>query len=1076
MKYIADLHIHSKYSRATAKNLDLENIYIAAQLKGITLVGTGDFTHPAWFAEIQEKLIPAEPGLFRLKHEIATACDRQIPESCRGEVRFILQCEISNIYKKNGKTRKNHHVLFCPDLETVSRLNAKLESIGNIKSDGRPILGLDARDLLEIALETDDNAQFIPAHVWTPWFSLFGSKSGFDDIHECFEDLTEHIFALETGLSSDPPMNWRWSALDRYNLVSNSDAHSPEKLAREANVFDGDMSYDAIFRALKDKNDTSFWGTIEFFPEEGKYHMDGHRKCGHMSKPADTIANHNLCPVCGKPAVLGVSYRVEELADRSEGYEPQDAKSFASLIPLPEVISEIVGVGPKSKRVQKIYHQMLQDMGDELSILFSHSVSDISAHAGPLMGEAIQRMRNGQVNPIPGYDGEFGVIRIFDPEEKEEILQQGTLFSLGPVTPKSEKKTKTPKVQLPEPHLVQEEKNEYGLNAEQQKAVEHSGSPLIIVAGPGTGKTRTLTQRLATMVEKGRAQPKEILAITFTNKAAREMQSRLNSLIGDQASAMSIQTFHAFGLQFLRDREYFYNRDSDFAIIDPVQDYAFREQLADCCREKISKSLLERISLFKSQGFLPENLPKDIVEKYPLNTLPVFEAYEELLAQNNAVDFEDLVSIPFRLLSQSPELRREMLHRYPVIAVDEFQDINKSQYELFRLLAIAARDVCVIGDPDQAIYGFRGAGVKFFKHFTQDFPQARSIRLVRNYRSAQNIVSASLQMLGRPDEPDQLWSNLSPDVKIKIQQSPTDKAEAEFVVHQIEQLVGGTGFFSMDSNRVQDDASHDLAFGDFAVLLRSRRLVPALTEAFSRSGIPFEQIEDEPLNRRAFVQLLSEVLDYRLHDNHKRIDDMIKYFYPDTQIIQDKKAEQTLPLFTKFRQELVSLPEDFTVTELLDWLMQFVHDDEQDKRDAKRLFELAGLETSGEQFLDMLMLQREIDNLDPRGDRVRMLTCHASKGLEFPVVFVVGCEEGVFPAILPGQKVDLDEERRLLYVAMTRAERFLYLTHAKQRLLFGRKQKQQPSRFLAAISESLVERDKTVQQAKKNKKNQMSLF
>ena len=289
MKFIADLHVHSKFSRATAKNLDLENLYIAAQLKGITVVGTGDFTYPQWFSEICEKLEPAEEGLCKLKDEIAKVCDEQVPDSCRSLVRFILSTEISNIYKKNDKTRKNHNLVLVPDLEVAEKFSAKLDRIGNIKSDGRPILGLDARNLLEILLETSDRAFLIPAHIWTPWFSILGSKSGFNSIQECFEDLTPHIFAAATGLSSDPPMNWRVSDLDRLTLVSNSDAHSPLNLGREANLLNTRLSYSGIKSALKSGDSDVFLSTFEFYPQEGKYHLDGHRNCNIRLNPRETM-------------------------------------------------------------------------------------------------------------------------------------------------------------------------------------------------------------------------------------------------------------------------------------------------------------------------------------------------------------------------------------------------------------------------------------------------------------------------------------------------------------------------------------------------------------------------------------------------------------------------------------------------------------------------------------------------------------------------------------------------------------------------------------------------------------------
>ena len=337
MKLVADLHIHSHFSRATSANLTFEHLTRWAQLKGIQVVGTGDIAHPGWLAEMREKLAPAEDGLYRLRADLAAAVERDVPPACHAPVRFILGGEISNIYKRGDRTRKVHNIVFAPFFDAVEQLQARLERIGNIRSDGRPILGLDSCDLLEIVLETDPRCHLIPAHIWTPWFSLLGSKSGFDSVEECFADLTPHIFALETGLSSDPPMNWRVSSLDRYTLVSNSDAHSPEKLGREANLFDCELAYGAMFDALHGRDEASsdkpgfskkpglseegarrnaspLRGTIEFFPEEGKYHFDGHRACNIVWDPSATRAHGGLCPLCGKPVTVGVMHRVEALA------------------------------------------------------------------------------------------------------------------------------------------------------------------------------------------------------------------------------------------------------------------------------------------------------------------------------------------------------------------------------------------------------------------------------------------------------------------------------------------------------------------------------------------------------------------------------------------------------------------------------------------------------------------------------------------------------------------------------------------------------------------------------------------
>ena len=427
--FIADLHVHSKYSRATAKDLDFEHLYIWAQKKGITVVGTGDFTHPQWASQITQKLEPAEPGLYRLKPEIERTLNESVPSSCRAPVRFLLSCEISNIYKKKDRTRKNHNLVFFPDLACVNRFNARLEAIGNIHSDGRPILGLDARDLLEIVLETSTDGFLIPAHIWTPWFSMLGSKSGFDALTDCFDDLSSYVFAAETGLSSDPAMNWRVSALDNITLVSNSDAHSPAKLGREANLFNTQMNYFAIREAIEKGDKNACIGTFEFYPEQGKYHVDGHRKCDVCFSPSQTRDHSGICPVCGKPLTLGVLHRVEELATRAEGVQPKNAIPFFRLIPLEDLLSEILTVGAQSKKVQQAYQSLIDHLGNEFSILHTLDKESID-HAGiPLLGEAICRMRDNRVSFSPGYDGCFGSVKIFSEHEWDQLLGQKTLFA-----------------------------------------------------------------------------------------------------------------------------------------------------------------------------------------------------------------------------------------------------------------------------------------------------------------------------------------------------------------------------------------------------------------------------------------------------------------------------------------------------------------------------------------------------------------------------------------------------------------------------------------------------------------------
>lgn len=409
MKMIADLHIHSRFSMATSKEGTPENLDFWARKKGISLIGTGDFTHPVWREELKERLVSEGNGLYRLRDAYVKEESRKFP----GEgTRFVVSGEISSIYKKNGKTRKVHNVILLPSLEAADAMAQRLEKIGNIHSDGRPILGMDSHDLLEMMLDVCPEGILIPAHIWTPHFSVLGAKSGFDSVEECFEELAPYIHALETGLSSDPAMNWRISKLDRYQLVSNSDAHSPSKLGREANLLDIDCSYEGLYRAIQ--TGEGLEGTVEFFPEEGKYHFDGHRKCGVSLSPVEAERLGGICPVCGKKLTMGVDHRVEQLADRAEGFVKKDGKKYESLVPLPEVISACMGYSTASKKVQGCFEQMIQTLGTEFDILRNVPSEDIKSCAGERIAEGIENVRTGNVKRIPGYDGEYGKIELFD--------------------------------------------------------------------------------------------------------------------------------------------------------------------------------------------------------------------------------------------------------------------------------------------------------------------------------------------------------------------------------------------------------------------------------------------------------------------------------------------------------------------------------------------------------------------------------------------------------------------------------------------------------------------------------------
>ncbi len=425
MKFIADLQIHSKYSRAVSPEMILEELDRWADDKGILVMGTGDFTHPAWFTELKEKLEPAEPGLFKLKPQYK----RKTIKGTLAETRFMLTAETSHIYKRGGKTRRVHQLIFAPDIKTAEKLNTQLGWIGNLKSDGRPILGMDSEELVKVAVGINPDITIIPAHIWTPWFSVFGSMSGFDTLEECFGDHAKYIFAIETGLSSDPPMNWRLSKLDNISIVSNSDSHSLQKIGREANVFDCELSYKNIIDAIKNRDLKKFLYTIEFFPEEGKYHYDGHRLCGICFSPEESKQNSNNCPKCGRPLTIGVLNRVEQLADRPEGYRDPNRVPHKSLIPLDEVIAEALAVGVNTKSVEKEYENLIKAFTSEFNTLLEAPVSQIAAVCGRAeIAEAIDRLRQGRVKIKPGFDGEFGKIKIFDESERRAIQSHQRLF------------------------------------------------------------------------------------------------------------------------------------------------------------------------------------------------------------------------------------------------------------------------------------------------------------------------------------------------------------------------------------------------------------------------------------------------------------------------------------------------------------------------------------------------------------------------------------------------------------------------------------------------------------------------
>lgn len=1093
MRFIGDFHVHSKFSRATAKNLDLENLYISAQKKGITVVGTGDFTHPEWFEEIRNKLVPAEQGLFRLKPDIAKACDKLVPSVCRNDVRFILTTEISNIYKKNGKTRKVHNLIFFPDLKAVSDFSAKLSAIGNIASDGRPILGLDSRDLLEIMLDTSEHGFFIPAHIWTPWFSVLGSKSGFDSIRECFEDLTSYITAVETGLSSDPAMNWRISSLDNLTLVSNSDAHSPANLGREANLFNTGLDYFSIIDAMKTGDPEKFIGTLEFYPQEGKYHYDGHRKCGICFNPEQTCLNNGICPVCGKPLTLGVLYRINALSDRCEGIKPKYSNTYISIVPLVDILSEIFRVGPKSKKVEEAYHLVISKGGPELNVLYQIPPEALDNINVPLLKVAVERMRENKVFIHPGYDGEYGKVKIFKDGEREILTAQKSLFvfSQDDIFVQKEnrvtRKTDEPEIFLPKTSPAKPMKKHTGkdsenrktecLNEEQRHAVYHLGRVLLIVAGPGTGKTRTLTYKIVHLIREKQVIPEKILAVTFTNKAASEMKDRLTRLLGNNVKQLPfVGTFHSVCIHMLQKLPEY----EGFSVLnDEDRIFYVQEAINGLLSEGIHIKekppvILDKIVAAKQNIEFPAQFTGDVIKT-------VFDVYQKRLASEKLWDFEDLITNVVKRFESDPAFLKTYQDQFQYIFVDEYQDLNKAQYRFIKamvpgetknLLADESSKLCVIGDPDQAIYGFRGSDIMYFQQLLNDYPDAEIIRLKRNYRSSQTILKASCQVIEKSRSEfssEQLYSTIKSISTVRIIETISEKAEAETIARQVEKLMGGADFYSIDSGRIQVSNEHrDKGFSDFAVLFRTRKQGEVLADAFRRRGIPYQLVAKKHVfSTKSVVEVISML---RIVENMATLPDrkkLVTFTMADIELMKEKckdavtvrkKLEILVDHYISRSLENTNDSPQKALNKILDFSMEF----------GQNICK----------FLSMAALQTDPDVYIPKAERVALMTMHAAKGLEFPVVFIAGCEDELIPYKHDaGICQDIDEERRLFYVAMTRAMEYLFLTWSHRRQRYGKIVNRKLSPFVGQIEQCLKFYEKmNVKNKTQNSQVQLQMF
>ncbi|MDR0628379.1 MAG: UvrD-helicase domain-containing protein [Treponema sp.] len=1102
MRVIADLHIHSHFSRATSPKLRPPYLDRWARIKGIQLLGSGDCTHPLWLKTLREHLDDAEEGFYTLKpgirrdFEAGPALSEGLPSPPGAEVpRFVLTGEISTIYKKGDKTRKVHHLVILSSFTAAAAFQTALERIGNIRSDGRPILGMDSRDLLALLLDVDAQALLIPAHIWTPWFSALGAKSGFDTIAACYEDMTPYIAAIETGLSSNPPMNWALRSLDPFSIISNSDAHAPEKLGREGTVFAMDMGLSSLAAALRrGSGDMGVLETIEFFPQEGKYHYDGHRKCAVYLSPEEAAASSGMCPVCHKPLTRGVMGRVMELADFPvdewascpADYAHTNRRPYRSLIPLKELLGELLQVGSASKKVEAAYRSLIEQGGSELSLLIDIPEEVLEGLSAPgLSGErlalAIQRMRRGAVSIHPGYDGEYGIIRVFSQGEapsSHELPLIGAALGTSPVQPDrggtfgddfiqggaeadprtlhlpkpGNQKTRAP--DLPRPVADKSLRSQGFIpQPEQEQVIGYEGRYALIIAGPGSGKTATLAARIARLVRQG-TPPQSILAVTFTVKAAWELRERVIRTIGTgdsgntggNTAGITAGTFHGFCASLLRKQREGPGMAAFRILTEADRDALLQELCAEKSGPIRPQGLGKYIETRKRFLLLPgEERPhlavgelfSDDPEAFPFPPAQAeleygYHRYQQRLRAEAALDFEDLLIETVGLLAKDPAQASPYQGRFRHIFVDEYQDINFAQYVLIRLLTAEgggpAASLWVIGDPHQAIYGFRGSDTRFIDRFRYDYPEAARFQLSRSFRCAEPISNAAgklmhTSLIGTPG-----------GARLFRTVYPTEKSEAEGIARRIGRLIGGTTFFALDSAAAGGGGEPELrSLGDCAILLRTLSLAAPVTKALGDHGIPFIRNGEKPWwEQEPICSLLGMLRNPGgMGGENPSPPEAVKRAWEV--FSQKAKTKQAQP-------------------DLVEWLIS-----------------IAGWYATLPEFLDTLAVRDasgggDTNGMEPGREGVQIMSIHASKGLEFDHVFVPALEDGLLPFTLYAGKEEkarqaakIEEEKRLLYVAMTRARVGLYLSCARKRTFQGRKLENPRSPFLDAL-ETLIPR------------------
>ena len=1058
----ADLHIHSRFSRATSKSLTVPNLAAWAGAKGIDVLATGDFTHPVWRQELRDSLeLDDNTGLYRLKEPLSKATfAREIPQLAGMDFRspqFMLEAEISSIYKKNGKVRKVHSLVYVPDLDTADRLCEKLDAIGNLKSDGRPILGLDVKDLLAMVLELP-NSYMIPAHIWTPWFALFGSKSGFDSLDECFEDLTPYIFAAETGLSSDPDMNRCWSHLDHLLMVSSSDAHSGENLAREATLFEGEATYNGIFDALHKKDcATRYAGTLEFFPEEGKYHLDGHRACGVMLEPAECMKLGDICPVCGKPLTVGVLHRVLALADRTEAPEP--GKDFSSLVPLPEIVGELLHCGPKSKKVQEKYADLLGKFGSEMDILQSVPTADLG-HAWPELGEAIRRMRAGQVIRQGGYDGEYGTIRLFDEEENTpSLLTKVPAARRKPVKAESapeaaaQKKTssyaeveKSPRNTA---HPVKKAPSfaPESFSPAQREALEAGPGPVLVLAGPGAGKTRTLVGRIVRLLKSG-VPASSIVAVTFTRRAAEEMRSRLASALAENGTEApelpEVDTLHALALK---------RWPGEQPVV--LSEESARKAFASA-NPALDKKDISRLYPLMELGRETLSVPDELA--------PLLSNYRRWKKERGLADYTDL---PETWLDELRSRNYGASKPWEHILVDEVQDLSPLQKALVEALTPAdGSGFFGIGDPDQSIYSFRGADSGIEAALRSRWPELSVLSLTESHRSSSAILEAGHDALAGRGACGRLTSATGTSATLQWMDAPSAEREAAWIADRIAYLIGGTSHQQADQHETLAHCHMDAGScspGEIAVLCRLKALIPPIQAALERRGIPCAAPEADAFWADQDVDLMLQAaagwLQKKAHDKKEAAFlDAARFPLLAAMAPNPQTAPAPEGPLDAIPAEVWPQGPEAVLSYALEHDMKAFAPLFAESTAFRRLLRAWKEHGGWPALLDFVTFRREIDMVQSRAEHVQLMTMHASKGLEFKAVFIPGAEDGLLPfrgvdALLGKEDSSfappaVEEEERLLYVGITRASEAVFLSSAARRSLFGKTLELPPSPLL----------------------------